>query len=239
MRKSHSEKSRVCVVVGAGPGNGASLSRRFARAGYRVAMTARNEERLRALADEIPDAHAYAWDVRDARAAGPLFKRIRDELGPVSTLVYNAGSATFGSLDEVDLDAFQAAWEVNARGLFVAAKEVAPDLRFAAPGNLVVIGATASAKGGARFAAFAAAKFAQRGLAQSLARHLGPDGVHVAYVIVDGVIDIPRTRRMMPDQPDEFFLQPDRIAESVHHLTEQHPSAWTFELDLRPFAERW
>jgi len=234
-----SEKSRVCVVVGAGPGNGASLARRFAEAGDKVAMTARSEERLEALAAEIPGARGYAWDVRDTRAAGPLFKRIRDELGPVSTLIYNAGSAAFGSLDDVDLDVFQAAWEVNARGLFVAAKEVAPDLRFASPGNLVVIGATASTKGGASFAAFASAKFAQRGLAQSLARHLGPEGVHVSYVIVDGVIDIPRTRKMMPDKPDEFFLDPDRIAESVHHLTRQHPSAWTFELDLRPFAERW
>ena len=139
----------------------------------------------------------------------------------------------------MDVDAFQAAWEVNARGLFVAARHAAEDWRQQGGGALVVVGATASVKGGARFAAFASAKFAQRGLAQSLARHLGPEGVHVSLVVIDGVIDMPRTRKMMPDQPDDFFLQPDRIADAVHFLAVQDPSAWTFELDLRPFGERW
>lgn len=230
---------RVCVVVGVGPGNGASISRRFAREGWKVAMTARSEDRLRELEAEIPGARGYVWDVRDVETAPAVWGRIRDELGPPAALVYNAGSATFGSVDDLDVDAFQAAWEVNVRGLFVAAKQALPDLRRGGRGDLVVIGATASTKGGARFAAFASAKFAQRGLAQSLARHLGPEGVHVGYVVIDGVIDIPRTRRMMPDQPDDFFLQADRIADAVFFLVQQDPSAWTFELDLRPFKERW
>ncbi|MDX1650113.1 MAG: SDR family NAD(P)-dependent oxidoreductase, partial [Myxococcota bacterium] len=161
---------RVCVVVGVGPGNGASISRRFAREGWKVAMTARSADRLRELEAEIPDARGYPWDVRDVEAASSVWARIRDELGPPSALVYNAGSATFGSIDDLEPDAFQAAWEVNVRGLFVAAKQALPDLRRAERGDLVVIGATASVKGGARFAAFASAKFAQRGLAQSLAR---------------------------------------------------------------------
>jgi NAD(P)-dependent dehydrogenase (short-subunit alcohol dehydrogenase family) len=228
----------VCVVVGVGPGNGASIARRFAREGYRVAMTARSEERLRAFEREIPGSRGYVQDVREVEAAAPLFARIREELGPPSVLVYNAGSASFGSVDDVDLEAFQTAWEVNVRGLFVAAKQALDDLR-AAGGALVVVGATASVKGGARFAAFASAKFGQRGLAQSLARHLGPQGVHVGYVVIDGVIDIPRTRKMMPDKPDEFFLQADRIADAVLFLAQQDPSAWSFELDLRPFAESW
>lgn len=233
---------RVCAVVGVGPGNGAAISRRFAAEGWQVAMLARSEERLRALEAEIPGARGYAWDVRDAKAAPEVFGGIRETQGPVSALVYNAGSATFGSVDELDTDAFQAAWEVNARGLWLAAREALPDLRRAGRtgrADLVVIGATASVRGGARFAAFASAKFAQRGLAQSLARHLGPEGVHVSYVVIDGVIDIPRTRKMMPDRPDDAFLQPDRIADAVHFLTQQDPSAWTFELDLRPFTERW
>ena len=230
---------RVCMVVGVGPGNGASISRRFAAEGWKVAMTARSEERLRKLEREIPGSHGYVWDVRDATAAGPVFERVRRELGPPSALVYNAGNARFGSIDELELEAFQDAWEVNARGLFVAAKHALPDLREASRSDLVVIGATASVRGGARFAAFAASKFAQRGLAQSLARHLGPEGVHVSYVVIYGVIDMPRTRKMFPDQPDAFFLAPDRIAEAVHFLTLQDPSAWSFELDLRPFGERW
>lgn len=230
---------RVCMVVGVGPGNGASISRRFAAEGWKVAMTARSEERLRKLEGEIPGSRGYVWDVRDAAAAGPVFERVRKELGPPRALVYNAGNARFGSIDELELEAFQDAWEVNARGLFVAAKHALPDLREAPRSDLVVIGATASVRGGARFAAFAASKFAQRGLAQSLARHLGPEGVHVSYVVIDGVIDMPRTRKMFPDQPDAFFLAPDRIAEAVHFLTLQDPSAWSFELDLRPFGERW
>lgn len=228
----------VCVVVGVGPGNGASIAQRFAREGFRVAMTARSEERLRALEGEIPGSRGYVQDVRDVEAAPAVWARIRDELGPASVVVYNAGSASFGSVDDMELEAFQAAWEVNVRGLFVTAKQALADLR-AAGGALLVIGATASIKGGARFAGFASAKFGQRGLAQSLARHLGPQGVHVGYVVIDGVIDIPRTRKMMPDKPDEFFLQADRIADAVLFLAQQDPSAWTFELDLRPFKESW
>lgn len=230
---------RVCVVVGVGPGNGASISHRFAREGWKVAMTARDGERLRGLTEEVPGSRGYVWDVRDVESAPAVFSRIRGELGPVHTVVYNAGSATFGSVDDVDLEAFQAAWEVNARGLFLAARHALEDWRKQGGGALVVIGATASVKGGAAFAAFASAKFAQRGLAQSLARKLGPEGVHVSTVVIDGVIDVPRTRRMMPDQPDDFFLQADRIADAVHFLATQDRSAWTFELDLRPFGERW
>jgi NAD(P)-dependent dehydrogenase (short-subunit alcohol dehydrogenase family) len=104
---------------------------------------------------------------------------------------------------------------------------------------VIVIGATASVRGGAGFAGFAPAKAAQRILAQSMARSLGPQGIHVAYVVIDGVVDIPRTRQALPDKPDTFFLKPDRIADTVFHLVQQDPSAWTFELDLRPFGERF
>ena len=109
----------------------------------------------------------------------------------------------------------------------------------AARGAIIVTGATASLRGGANTAAFAAAKAAQRSLAQSAARSLGPKGIHVAYVIVDGVIDMPTTRTLLPDQPDEFFLKPDAIAETVYHIAHQDPSAWTFEVDIRPHVEKW
>lgn len=229
----------VCAIVGVGPGNGAAFARRFSSAGHRVALCARSLDVLEKLASEIPGSRAYAYDASAEDAAATAFARIREELGPVTTLVYNAGSAVFGNVDALDFESFRSAWEVNTGGLFLAAKAVIPDMREAGGGNIVVIGATASLKGNPNFAAFASAKGGQRLLAQSLARTLGPERIHVSYVIVDGVIDIPRTRAMLPDRPDEFFLSPDEIASSVFALTEQHPSAWTFELDLRPFGEKW
>jgi NAD(P)-dependent dehydrogenase (short-subunit alcohol dehydrogenase family) len=142
-------------------------------------------------------------------------------------------------VDQVTPQAFEDAWRVNALGLLLVAQAFLPDLRQRGGGHLVVIGATASVRGGANFAAFAPAKAAQRSLAQSLARHLGPEGVHVCCVVIDGVIDSSRTRQMFRDKPDDFYLKPDDIAESVYALATQPRSAWTFELDLRPSAEKW
>jgi NAD(P)-dependent dehydrogenase (short-subunit alcohol dehydrogenase family) len=124
-------------------------------------------------------------------------------------------------------------------GLFHCGKQVVDDMVSKGAGNIVVTGATASLRGGANFAAFASAKSAQRTLAQSMARHLGPKGIHVSLFIVDGIIDLPRTRKAMPDAPDDRFMKPDDIAQSVVHLIEQPRSAWTFEMDLRPFGEKW
>jgi NAD(P)-dependent dehydrogenase (short-subunit alcohol dehydrogenase family) len=229
----------VCAIVGVGPGNGAAFARRFAAGGHRVALCARSLDALEKMASEIPGSRAYAYDASDPESPASAFARVRQDLGPITTLVYNAGSAVFGDVDSLDFDAFRTAWEINTGGLFLAVKDVLPDMREAEGGNIVVIGATASVKGGAAFAAFASAKAGQRSLAQSLARKLGPEKIHVSYVIVDGVIDIPRTRKMLPDRPDDFFLKPDEIANSIFALSQQDASAWTFELDLRPFAEKW
>lgn len=229
----------VCVVVGVGPGNGAAFARKFASEGYDVALLARNQDYLKELKEQIPGSKAFVYDVTAVDKAGEAFERIRAEMGPVEVLVYNAGSGMFGSVDDTTTEAFESSWRVNALGCLACAKQVIPDMRNAKAGNIIVIGATASLRGGANFTAFASAKAAQRSLAQSMARHLGPDGIHVSYVIIDGVIDLERTRKMMPDQPDDYFLQPNHIAESVFFLTRQPPSAWTFELDLRPFGEKW
>lgn len=230
---------RVCVVAGAGPGNGAAIARRFAAAGYRTALCSRSRENLERLAAGIPRSGAYEWDVRDVDAVEPVFARIRQELGPVAVLVYNAGSGVFASIDETTPEILETAWQVNARGLLVAARAALPDMRAAAGGSIVVIGATSSLRGGAHFAPFASAKAAQRSLAQSMARHLGPEGIHVSYVIVDGVVNLPRIRERMPDKPDTFFIEPADVAEAVHFLAHQPRQGWTFELDLRPFGERW
>lgn len=229
----------VCVVVGAGPGNGAAIADRFAANGYQVALCARDKQRLNEIAASIRGSAPFVYDVRDPQAAPGVFARVRQQLGPIDVLVYNAGAGAFANIDDATPEDFQAAWEVNCRGLFLAVKEVLPDMRAAGGGNVIVIGATASVRGGANFAPFASAKAGQRGLVQSLARHLWPEKIHVAYVILDGVVNLRRTRQQMPGKPDEFFLEPSRIAESVYFLTRQDKQAWTFELDLRPFAEKW
>lgn len=229
----------VCAIPGAGPGNGRALARRFAAAGYRVALIARRDETVAASAEGLDAAHGYVCDVTDGAAVEATFKAIAAELGPVETLLYNAGNAVFGSVDEVEAADLEAAWRTNTLGLFHCTRAVLPGMRAAGAGHIVVSGATASRKGGARFAGFAQAKAAQYSLAQSLARQLGPEGIHVAIAIIDGVVATPRTREMMPDRPDTFFLDADAIAESVYQITRQPPSAWTFEFDLRPFGERW
>ncbi len=229
----------VCVIVGVGPGNGVAFSRKFSQLGYRVAMLARNLEYLKQLETEIIDSHGYQYDVTDVKMATKVFPQISKELGNISVLIYNAGAGAFANIDQTTVESFQRAWEVNARGLLVASQQVIPQMRQLRGGNIVIIGATASVKGGANFIPFASAKAAQRSLAQSLARYLDPEKIHVSYVIVDGVIDSIRTRQAMPDQSDNFFMVSDDIASSVFFLTQQPSSAWTFELDLRPYAEKW
>ena len=229
----------VCAILGVGPGNGVSIARKFSAEGYQVALCSRNEQQLNQFAAQIENTSVFPYDVRDINAASSVFPQIRSQLGPVNVLVYNAGAGAFANIDKATVEDFQAAWEVNARGLFLATQAVLPDMRAAGGGNIVVIGATASVKASAGFTPFASAKAAQRSLAQSMAKYLGPEKIHVSYLIIDGIINLERTRKMIPDQPDEFFMEADQIAESVYFLTEQPTQAWTFEMDLRPFAEKW
>ena len=229
----------VCVVVGVGPGNGAAIAARFAADGYRVALCARDQQKLESIAATIPGSAPFVYDVQDPEAAAAVFAQIHQQLGPIEVLVYNAGAGAFANIDDAILDNFQATWEVNCRGLFVAVKSALPDMRAMGKGNIVVIGATASIKGGANFLAFASAKAGQRSMAQSLARQLWPEKIHVSYVILDGIVNLAQTRKHMPDKADEFFMEPKEIAESVYFLTQQNQQAWTFELDLRPYAEKW
>ncbi len=229
----------VCVVTGVGPGTGIAVARRFAAGGYEVAMLARSADALDAFARETPGAHAVPADVADPASVGAAFARVRSELGVPVVLVHNAGNAVFGSVLDVKPASFEAAWRVNTYGLFLAARAALPDMLEAGRGALLVTGATAARRGGAGFAAFASAKAAQRILAESIARSVGPRGVHVAYVVIDGVIDMPATRAFFEDKPDEFFLKPAAIAETYYQIAHQDRSAWTFETDLRPFGESW
>jgi short-subunit dehydrogenase len=207
--------------------------------GYQVALLARDADYLEDLAAEIDGAKAYRCDATDPEKVAKTFDAIRSDLGPVDVLLYNAGSGRFGDFENASAEDMESSWRVNVLGLFHCAKQVVDDMKNRGAGDIVVTGATASLRGGANFAAFASAKAAQRSLAQSMARHLGPLGIHVSLFIVDGIIDMPRTRKAMPDRPKERFMSPDDIAKSVMHLIEQPRSAWTFELDLRPFCEKW
>jgi NADP-dependent 3-hydroxy acid dehydrogenase YdfG len=228
----------VCVIAGAGPGNGQAFARAFVSAGFRVALLARDGPRVHALAQSC-GAAGFACDVRDPKAVAAAFAQVRTALGEPDVLVYNAGTGKFGNIDAVSGDDLESAWRTNALGCFLAVKEVLPGMRRRKRGSIVIIGATASIKGGANFVAFASAKAALRSLAQSLARQLGPENIHVSHVVIDGVIDLERTRAAMPDKAEDFFLKPDDIAASVLQLTRQPKSAWTFELDVRPFSEKW
>ena len=231
--------SKLCVITGVGAGNGASFSRRFTREGYKVVMLARNIAYLETLATEIPGSVAMECDVRDPAAINSVFARIHEEIGTVDTLVYNAGAGEWASIMETSLDGMQSSWATNALGLVACAQEVIPSMTEKGEGNIMVIGATASLRGGAQSTAFASAKAAQRSVAQSMARDLGPKGIHVGYLIIDGIINIERTRERFPDRADDLFMQPDAIADSVYAMTQQDRSAWAFEIDLRPYGEKW
>jgi NAD(P)-dependent dehydrogenase (short-subunit alcohol dehydrogenase family) len=229
----------VCAIIGVGPGNGAAFARKFAAEGFAVALLARSEDFIEALAGGLEGGRAYTCDATDAARVGAVFDRIEQDLGMVEVLIYNSGSGHFKNIDETTIAMFETDWRVNTLGCLIVSQRVIPGMRKLGRGNVVIIGATASRTGNAEFVPFAASKAAQRSLAQSMARYLGPEGIHVSYVIVDGMIDLPRTRRMLSDKPDEFFINPDHVAESVSFLTRQQPSAWTFELDVRPFGEKW
>jgi NAD(P)-dependent dehydrogenase (short-subunit alcohol dehydrogenase family) len=229
----------VCAVVGIGPGNGQALARRFAAAGYGLALLSRRTDLSAALAAELGDARAYECDVADAASVSRAFERIRADLGEVDVLVFNAGSGTWGSVEEISPQGFETAWRINALGLLLTAQAVIPAMKRKGAGSIVVIGATASRRGMPRTAAFAPAKAAQRSLAEAMARQLWPAGIHVSLIIIDGVVDLARTRQQMADKPDDFFLKPDDIAETAYWLTRQNRSAWSFEVEARPFGEKW
>ena len=229
----------VCVVAGVGPGNGAAFARRFAAEGYAVALLARTTELSGKLAESLPDARAYACDVAEASSVAHAFDALRRDLGDPEVLVYNAGSGVWGSFEEATAADFESAWRVNALGGFLASKQVVQSMKRAGRGSIVFVGATASRKAGPKSAAFSSAKGAQRSLAESMARSLWPAGIHVSLIVVDGVVDLPRTRERMTDKPDSFFVKPDDVAEIGFRLTQQKRSAWSFEVEARPFQEKW
>lgn len=233
-------KQPLCVVVGVGPGNGAAFASRFIKEGYQVALLARNSDFIDKLKQELGDkAHAYTCDVSDSLVVQRVVKQIQNDLGEIDVVIYNAGSGSWGNVEEIEPEAFEASWRVNTLGLFIVSRAVIPGMKKRKQGKIIVIGATASRRGGINTAAFAPAKAAQRSLTESMAKYLWPYGIHVALIIIDGVVDLPRIREHMPDRGDSFFVKPTDVANTAFWLTEQPSSAWAFEVEARPFGEVW
>jgi len=235
-------KKPVAVVVGVGAGLGAALAGRFASA-YTVALVARGPGKLEELASEIKAAGGHAIAVpADVSKAGEIevaFARIREEIGETDVLLYNAAMRPYGRLMETKPSTFENTWRVGAFGAFLCSQAVVPGMLARKAGVILFTGATAGIKPFPTSAAFGPAKFAMRGLAQVMARDLGPQGIHVAYINVDGPIDMPAIHQMRPNIEQEDMLAPSAIAETYWHLAHQHPSAWTQELDVRPFREKF
>lgn len=229
----------VCVVIGVGVGNGAAIARKFSENGHKVALLARTLEFTSKLSGELDDAIAVACDVTNEQDVLAAFSQIRNQLGVVTSLIYNAGSGSWGTIEEISAASFEANWKINALGALLIAQQVIPAMKENGVGNIVFVGATASRRGSARTAAFAPAKAAQRALAESMARHLWPLGIHVSLLIVDGIVNLPSTRNKMPDKNDDFFVNPTDIAATIYHLCTQNRSAWSFEVEARPFSETW
>lgn len=225
----------LALVTGVGPGTGAAVARRFAEGGYRVAMLARDRQRLEQLQAEIPDTIAAPCDITDFAA----LQQVVNDVGQPSVVVHNAVGGAFGNFMKIDPEIFKRNFEINAMALYHLARLTTPAMVEAGKGALIVTGNTSSERGRAPFAAFAPTKAAQRILAESLARELGPKGVHVAYLVIDAAIDLPWQRQMQPDKPDDFFITPKSIAAEVFHLAHQPRDAWTFRAELRPFNETW
>ncbi len=228
----------VCLVTGVGPGTGSALVRRFAR-DYDVAMLARNEGRLAALAAEVPGSRAFVCDVADEAAFATTLESVRTRMGSPSVAVHNAVGGAFGNFLEIDPAVLQRNFSINTMALLQLGRAVAPAMIERGSGSIVVTANTAAWRGQAHFAGFAPTKAAQRVLAESMARHLGPLGVHVAFVAIDAVIDLAWTRKRWADKPDDFFCKPDDIAEECYRLAHQPKSAWSFSSVIRPFGENW
>lgn len=229
----------VALVTGVGPGTGAAITRRLAAGGYAVAMLARNAERLASLAAEIPGAHAYPCDVTDTAALDATLARVRSSLGEPEVLVHNAVGGAFGTFLDIDPELLNRNFQVNTMALLHLAQRLAPAMIAAERGAIIVTGNTSALRGKAQFAGFAPSKAAQRILAEAIAREVGPRGIHVAYVVIDAVIDLKWTRERFAGRPDEFFIQPAAIAEEIWHVLHQDRSAWSFNVELRPYGETW
>lgn len=240
-------KLSVCCVIGAGDATGAAIARKFASEGYVVCVARRNEEALQPLTQQIHEqggrAIAFGLDARREDQVVSFFNRIEAEVGPIEVVVFNVGGNVRFPILETTAQKYFKVWEMCAMAGFLVGREAARIMLARGHGTILLTGATASTRGGAGFSAFAGGKAALRALAQSMARELGPKGIHVAHVIVDGLIDTAFTRQNFQTYVNDVgihgILNPNHIAQAYWYLHTQPKDAWTFELDLRPSVEKW
>lgn len=234
-KKCMAKVSRTAVVAGVGPGLGAALVRKFAREGCRVAMFSRSRDYLEQLVAENRDSNLLAvpTDISDHAQVERGFAEVREQFGPIDILINHASASAWSGISELTAEKFERAWRVTTFGAFLCCLEAARDMIESKSGAILFTGATSSIRGRKGALDFSSAKFALRGLADSLARELWPQNIHVAHIIIDGIIG----RAEKENATQEPMLDPDAIAETYWNLIEQERSAWTFELELRPSGE--
>ena len=239
---------KVALVIGAGTSLGSAVARCFAKEGLTAVVARRSGEELATLKKEIEDfggiCHPFSLDARKEEDVTNLINKIENEIGEIEVAVYNIGANIKFGITETTSQKYHKVWEMAAFGAFLMGREVAKKMIPRKKGTIIFTGATASIRGGDGFAAFAGAKHAKRALAQSMARELGPKGIHVAHVIIDGAIDTPWIQKLFPDYVKEKkkidgLMNPDDIAKNYIMLHKQPRNAWTQELDLRPWVEKW
>ena len=230
---------KVALVTGVGPGTGSSIARRFSDGGYKVAMIARDKERLKSLEDELEDSKGYSCELRNSEYLNNTIDNIIKDFGYPDVFIHNAVRGTRGNFLEFTSEELQSNFDINVIALHRIAQKVAPEMIKKGKGAIIVTGNTSAHRGKANFGGTASTKAAQKILTESFARYLNPKGIHVAYITIDAAIDLEWTRKAWPDKPDDFFIQPDDIASEVWHITHQSKSAWTFDHWLRPFGEIW
>jgi len=235
-----SKDKPVCLITGLGDGTGGACARRFHQGGYRIAMLARTQERLDRFETELEGSKGYQCNVMDLDHLTDIAKQVAAEMGAPEVVIHNAAGGSFQSFLGDKPDHLERNFRINTTSLLYNARATAPAMIKAGKGAIIVTGNTSALRGKANYAFFAPTKAAQRILAQSMARELGPKGVHVAYVLIDASIDTPWTRHLRSDDPPEdFFCKPPAIAETIYHVAHQDKSGWTFDVDLRPFGENW
>jgi len=236
-------QSKVAVVLGVGPGLGAAVAHRFAREGFAVGLMARNLQQLTQIQSEIEESGGKALsvsvDATDPASVTAAFEQVSSQLGSPEVFVYNAGAFRMAGILDLTPEQFESSWKVNCFGAFLAVQQVLPAMVEQGRGTILLTGATAAVRGSAKFAALAVGKFGLRALAQSLAREFGSQGIHVAHIIIDGMINTQRVRAMASEREENTLLAPEAIAQTYWQLYQQDATAWTLELDLRPAVEKF
>ncbi len=230
---------KIALITGVGPGTGSSLARCFHNAGYKIAMIARNKDRLKNLEDELENSKGFICDVRNLETIDNTVNEIINQFGYPEIFIHNAVRGIRGSFLDFTTKDLQSNFDTNVTALLRFSQLLCPNMIKNKKGSVIVTGNTSAHRGKADFGGTASTKSAQKILTESMARYLNPKGIHVAYITIDAAIDVPWTREMWPEKPDDYFINPDDIAREALHLVNQNKSAWTFDHWLRPFGEHW